>query len=44
MLTVEQLADYGRPVDVLAELAELPLGPSPHGAITAAVTGFASED
>lgn len=40
-LTVEQLAEYGQPVDVLAEL---PLGPSPHAQITAAVAGWDLEE
>jgi hypothetical protein len=40
-LTVEDLAEYGQPVDVLAEL---PLGPSPHGQIISAIAAAWSPD
>jgi hypothetical protein len=40
-LTAEQLDEYGQPVDLLAAV---PLGPSPHGQIIAAVAGYAPDD
>jgi hypothetical protein len=40
-LTGEQLDEYGQPADLLADV---PLGPSPHGQITDAVSGYVPED